>query len=149
MSVFDGTTHALQEHVNQIAHLLTSVHRPSRQGARPGAAARSHHPTSPPANVYADAATVVITCEVPGIAPQALDVSVVEDTVTIRGTRAQESGATSSDGTPPMTAIARTITLPFAVDSDHAQARLADGALSITLKRATAAKPRSLKVTVT
>jgi HSP20 family protein len=118
-----------------------------------------------PLNVWANADSVAITTEVPGVDPASLQISIVGDTVTLAGQR--ETGkaeAAKADAAKPETAKAapeaslwhrrerggfafqRTIQLPYRVDADNAEAKVKDGVLTVTLRRVEADKPRAIQV---
>jgi HSP20 family protein len=115
-----------------------------------------------------------IRASVPGVKPDDVDVSVLGDTVRIRGhfeserRNDQNQGQKQNQGQNDNTdgsggqsaqqserwlirerrsgAFERTVTLPSAVNSDQATAEFQDGILTITLPKAEEAKPRSIPV---
>lgn len=97
----------------------------------------------PPLNVYQNAEGLVLTSEAPGLDPATLEVEVVGETVTLRGKRPVRLPAT---GQPETVDFARTVQLPFAVDSQSAVASYERGVLIVRLKRPAAQLSR--KVTV-
>lgn len=92
-----------------------------------------------------------ITASVPGVSPDDVDITVLGDTLRIRGER---KGGISTQGTDGrwllrerrFGAFERTISLPIAVRADDASAEFDHGVLSITLPKAEEAKPRSIPV---
>ena len=103
----------------------------------------------PPINVWTSDAGAVIRAEVPGIDPDDIEISLVNDTLTIRGSRQEEpdnaeiSWHKQERGCGQFT---RSIKLPFAVDSDKIEARTFDGILQIKVPRQEADKPRKITV---
>lgn len=102
---------------------------------------------TPGANVYADDETAVVTTELPGVLPADVQVQLHDDVLTL----AAERKAEAADGEMllaerPALRFSRSISLPFAVDPDQVEARLADGVLTVALKRAAADRPRKITV---
>jgi HSP20 family protein len=96
-------------------------------------------------------AQFVITASVPGVRPADIDISILGDTLHIRGQRKDESDETR-DGHRWLLrerrfgAFERTVSLPSPVDAEHADADFKDGVLTITIPKADVAKPRSIPV---
>jgi len=92
---------------------------------------------------------VVVRAEVPGVEKDDLDVSVSDNTVTIKGETKREEKEEKDDyyrceisrGT-----FARTVVLPGAVDPDKAQAQFEDGMLELILPKVEKAKRRTVKI---
>lgn len=100
-------------------------------------------------NVWANENDVVVTAELPGVDAARLDVSVVGDTLTLRGERAElECGDDSCclRRERATGAFLRTLQLPFRVDSDQAAARITSGILTLTLPRAAEDRPRKIDI---
>jgi len=103
----------------------------------------------PAINVWASEEKQVVTAELPGIALDGLEISVVGDTLTISGEvkpadlpenaryHRQERGCGK---------FTRSISLLYAVDSAKVEATLENGLLRIELPRAEADKPRKIAV---
>lgn len=113
-----------------------------------------------------------IRASVPGVKPEDVDVSVLGDTVRIRGQfeserRSDQQQDQGTDGAGEQGeqggqagqrgerwlirerrsgSFERTVTLPSAVKADDATAAFQDGILTITLPKAEEAKPRSIPV---
>ena len=103
----------------------------------------------PLVNVWAGLDGAVVTSELPGVSPDAVDVTVYQDTVTLRGKRELE--VTGDDVVVhrqerPHGPFARSIVLPFRVDADNVSASFARGILTLELPRPAADKPRHIKV---
>lgn len=103
----------------------------------------------PPVNVWVGAEGAIVTAEIPGVAPDQIDITVHEDTVSLRGKR--ESALPDKEATVLREergtgAFARTLVLPFRVDSEKAAARFERGVLVLELPRPAADKPRQIKI---
>ena len=92
---------------------------------------------------------VIVKAELPGVEKKDLDVTMSDNTVTIKGSASHEKEETKGDyyrremssGT-----FSRTVTLPAEVDVDKANATYKDGVLELTLPKL--AKAKRHKVTV-
>ncbi|MGH2551966.1 MAG: Hsp20/alpha crystallin family protein [Thermomicrobiales bacterium] len=105
-----------------------------------------------PVDFYANEHQAVIAAALPGVQPGDLDLKVHQNQVTITGKIA--NGVTSEDA-KGATWIAkelwsgefrRSITLPFAVDTDKVEASFDNGVLRVTLPKAESAKPRTIAI---
>ncbi|MBB5662731.1 HSP20 family protein [Rhizobium leguminosarum] len=91
----------------------------------------------------------ILAAEVPGVAPENLDITIRRDAVTVRGNRPSE---TVDDATAVQRQerthgpFARTIVLPFRVDADKASAKFERGVVTLTLPRPEDDKPHQIKV---
>ena len=100
-------------------------------------------------NVWANAEQAILSAEVPGVDPETLDISVHQDTVTLRGTREPEPLSEgdvvhrSERATGPFT---RSFTLPFHLDPDGVKATFKHGILMLELPRPEAERPKRIKV---
>lgn len=98
----------------------------------------------------ADAFTIIAS--VPGVDPGDVDITVLGETVRIRGERRDEQ--TEEGGQEGrwlvrerrVGAFERTVSLPTSVKADAASAEFKDGVLTVTLPKADQAKPRSIPV---
>jgi len=103
----------------------------------------------PAMNVWAGDDTALLTAELPGVDPATVEVSVKDDTVTIRGTRPAEplkEGETLLRQERGAGDFVRSFALPFHVDPAKVTAQYRYGILQVTLPRAEADKPRRIKV---
>lgn len=104
----------------------------------------------PPVNVWVGADGAIVTAEIPGVAPDQIDITVHQDTVTLRGKREPaipEKDVTVHREERVTGTFARTLVLPFRVDSEKAAARFERGILILELPRPQADKPRQIKIT--
>lgn len=92
-----------------------------------------------------------VTASVPGVPSSDIDISVLGDTLRIRGHRKEETEETGESGRWLLRerrfgAFERTVSLPTTVDAEHAAADFKDGVLTITLPKAEIAKPKNIPV---
>lgn len=90
---------------------------------------------------------ILVTAQIAGVALDALDLTVHQNTLTIRGHRPAEVPDGNGNvhrrerTTGP---FARTLALPFAIDPERVRASAENGILSIELPRPEADKPRKI-----
>jgi HSP20 family protein len=92
---------------------------------------------------------VTVKAEIPGIDAKDLDVSVHDETLTIRGEKRQEKeekGEHSCRTERSYGAFSRTIRLPAPVDASKAEATFKDGVVTIKLAKAARAKGTTIPV---
>ena len=92
---------------------------------------------------------VVVKAEVPGVDKKDLDVSLSEDTVTIKGETRHEEKEEDSDFYRceiSRGSFSRTIALPASVDGAKAKVKFKDGMLELTLPKVAKSKRHSIKV---
>ena len=92
---------------------------------------------------------LVVSTALPGVKPEDVEITVTGDILCI----AAESKAEAVTQTASFYqqerrygSYGRSLILPVAVQVDKAEARLKDGVLTLTLRKAEAAKPRAIKV---
>jgi HSP20 family protein len=103
----------------------------------------------PAVNVWQSESEVFAEAEIPGVKGEDLDISVVGNELTVKGTRQPmaDEQAAFHRRERGVGAFARVIRLPVDVDPDKVQASLRDGVLTVTLPKAEAAKPRRISIT--
>jgi len=92
---------------------------------------------------------LLVRAEMPGMGKDDIEVSVSDNTVTLKGSVRREQEADEGDYHRReifSSLVSRTVPLPCAVDGDRAKARLKDGMLEITLPKAEAAKRKRIDV---
>ena len=92
-----------------------------------------------------------VTAELPGIDAKDVDVSVQENTLTIRGERRREEvkeNETVHRIEREYGVFERSFTLPRSADAEKIQASYREGVLSLTVPKREEAKPKSLKIHV-
>lgn len=130
-----GSFNELQKIQSQLNRLLT-------------AASKRSSGEFPPANVWTNESGAVVRCEMPGINAADLEITVVNDTLTIKGEKCQSE----TDGQNCLRQergwgrFTRSLQLPFAVDPDKVNASYSNGILQLSLPRAEADKPRRISV---
>lgn len=103
----------------------------------------------PPLNIWTAPDSALVVAEVPGILPEDLDISVVNDTLTLRGERKLEELQENQSlhrRERGYGQFSRTIQLPFRIDADKVEATFKRGLLHITLPRTEQDKPRKITV---
>lgn len=102
----------------------------------------------PPCNLYETNEGVVLVAEVPGFKESELQLSVVQDVVTLSGERkAQEVNAVvhRRERAGNMK-FSRSFTLPYRVDTNRVEAELVDGVLTVKLPRHPEEAPRHIQI---
>ena len=102
----------------------------------------------PSFNVYSGEQGVILTAELPGFDPDAFDISVQNDTVTVRGRRAEETAEDVRYHLQERGAVEfeKSFRLPFPVDADKTEAAYEKGILTVTLHRPEEQKPRKIGI---
>ena len=106
----------------------------------------------PSLNVWQGSNDVIVTAELPGINPDKLNISVVNDSLTLSGLRDPEvlkEGEVYHRQERNYGHFSRTINLPFSVDTGKVDATYKKGILTITLPRAEKEKPKKITIKVT
>jgi len=104
---------------------------------------------TPRVDVLDGASEMLVRAEVPGVVKEDLDVSISEDSVTIRGRSRREDKIESANyfrAEIGYGEFSRTIALPGTADASRARAKLENGLLEITLPKVEKAKRHSIKV---
>jgi HSP20 family protein len=110
---------------------------------RPGRA------TYPLMNIWGAGDTLVIDAEIPGVDPQDVDISVMDDELTIRGKAQPETpkeGEVPYRRERPDGEFTRTLKLPFRAEAGAVKATYKNGILRLTVPRSEAEKPRKITV---
>jgi len=103
----------------------------------------------PAMNVWTSEESVVVTAELPGVKAEDVDISVVNDTLTVSGSRQPDElqeGERYHRRERNFGRFSRTFQLPFQVDSDQVEAILEKGVLHVSLPRAESDKPRKIAI---
>jgi HSP20 family protein len=112
-------------------------------------ARRTVAPGYPAMNIWTDQDSAIVTAELPGVNLEDIDISVEDDTLTLRGDRqrdALEEGVTYHRQERRFGSFLRTFQLPFRVDAEKVDATLKNGVLSVSLPRAEEDKPRRIAI---
>ena len=105
--------------------------------------------TFPAVNVYEQGDGIVLMAEVPGIEPEQLDLTVLGDSVTLKGQRREEDlpdGERFYRRERPVGSFTRTVTLPEAVNGDSVQAEYKNGVLTVRMEKAEQAKAKKITI---
>jgi len=107
--------------VSPLEHLARALGTPRRGGG------------TPPLRAWADDKGLVLELLLPGVARDGLELDVEGQTLTLR---AERSHFEAGEDTPRTSTLERRLGLPYAVDQEHARARLEEGVLRLELPRA-------------
>ena len=99
---------------------------------------------TPPVDIYENDEEILLVADMPGVAPEQIDVHLEQGQLDIEGKQVPPEEQAPS--LPPVL-FARSFRVPETVDADGVAAELKDGVLNIRLKKSEAAKPRRIKVT--
>ena len=105
----------------------------------------------PAVDIYEDDKKVVLKLEVPGIEEKDLDVSVENNTLTVKGERKFETEEKEENFhriERRYGSFFRAFTLPSTVDTEHVQAKYNAGVLKLELQKRPEAPPKQIKVNV-
>lgn len=100
-------------------------------------------------DMYQQDGNVVVKAPLPGVKPEDIDISVVGDTLTIKGEMKEEKEVKEENvirRERRFGAFSRSVSLPTLVDTSKANASFEDGVLTLTLPVAEAAKPKQIQV---
>ena len=92
---------------------------------------------------------VVVRAEVPGVDKKDLDVSVTENSVTIKGETSHETKEEKGDyvrSELSRGSFSRVVSLPATVDADQAKAAFKDGILELSLAKVKKSKRKSISI---
>jgi HSP20 family protein len=106
---------------------------------------------APPVDVYEDEHNITLKIEVPGIDEKDINVSIENNTLTVRGERtfAKDEKEENFQRVERMYgSFTRSFTLPNTVDPDQVSAHYERGVLGIRLAKKAEAKPKLIKVNV-
>jgi len=133
----------LQHEMNELFDTLVSRYGGIGHGLIPRA--------FPPVNIFESPDALLLECELPGVEPATLDLSITGDVLTLKGERLKPvnpAGTTEHIQERTYGAFNRAITLPVGVDSDQADAKFANGVLSLRLPKLPEARPRQVAVKI-
>ncbi|MEJ7837231.1 MAG: Hsp20/alpha crystallin family protein [Thermomicrobiales bacterium] len=105
-------------------------------------------------DVYATDDEAIVLAAVPGVDPANIDISIEKNTLTLKGEYANNSGSDQARSATwylhelPWGTFQRSLTLPWDIDVDAADATFEHGLLRLTLPKSQAAKPKQIRVRV-
>jgi HSP20 family protein len=102
----------------------------------------------PAVNLYETEDAYILNAEVPGIAPEELEISLEGSTVMLKGERklAREEGASVHRSERTAGAFHRAIDLPLPIDGEKVEAVHRHGVLTLRLPKAPEHRPRQISV---
>ncbi len=106
----------------------------------------------PSINITEDDSNYYLRAELPGVKSEDLELTVVENRVSIRGERKIDSGKESADydrREREEGVFRRTVSLPMEVVSNKVNAEMKEGILKVTLPKQEEAKPRKVEIKAT
>lgn len=104
---------------------------------------------SPKVDIIDHDDAIIVKAEVPGIEKKDLDISVSENSVTIKGESKSETKEEKDNyvhSEIKRGSVLRTVPLPCAVDSNKASAKFTDGILELTLPKASKATKQKIEI---
>ena len=104
---------------------------------------------APPLDLAESEEAIVVKLEVPGIDPKSLDISILGDSLYVKGekkTEKEEKGKTWHRVERSYGAFCRQVSLPSSVDPNRIEAQTKDGLLTITLPKVEQAKAKHIPV---
>lgn len=104
----------------------------------------------PAVNIYHDNENLYITAELPGVKIEDLDITLEEDTLTLKGEKKSLAieGATYYKKEREEGTFSRVISLPIKIEPEKATASLKNGILTVTIPKAEEAKPKKIEIKV-
>jgi len=106
---------------------------------------------TPSVNVAETDENIVVTAELPGIKQDEVEITIVNDVLTLKGEKKEEKEIKRENYhriERSYGSFQRSISLPTGVQADKAKANYKDGVLSITIPKVEEAKPKSIKINV-
>lgn len=103
----------------------------------------------PAINLYDAGDRYVLTAQLPGVAPEDVDLSITGETLTMRGERKRPEGVSDESFRRQERQFGRwtrTVTLPDRVESTQVSATFSEGILTVTVPKAESARPRQITI---
>lgn len=101
-----------------------------------------------PVDLYEDSDNTYVRAELPGINRADINVEMVEDYLTISGTRKSSPGEKEDGQAEQSFSFSRSVTIPEQVQSDKVSAAYENGVLTVILPKREEAKPRKVTVAI-
>jgi len=131
----------LEREMNRLFTALSR--RPDRMPSLPGIG------WTPSTDVYETTEEIVAVVELPGVDQKEIDISLVGDTLTVRGNRPRKDESEGENylrGERYFGPFVRSLVVPSVVDADRITATFKDGLLEVRLPKREEAKPRPIPV---
>ncbi len=106
---------------------------------------------APPIDLFEFDDRYVLFAEIPGVAPESVELSCLGNCLTIRGEKRRPPDIkqeTSRQSERRFGAFCRTVDLPCEVEADRAGAKFVNGVLEVTVPKSAASRPRTIRVEV-
>lgn len=106
---------------------------------------------SPAVDVVETSDEIVLTCDLPGVKKDDLDLSISRNVITIKG---EKKGGQKKEGAKTFRketwsgSFQRTLSLPETVDPDKVEASMKEGVLTVKIAKREEVKPRQISVNV-
>lgn len=100
-------------------------------------------------DMYQTKDNVIIKSTIAGVRPEDIDITVANDMVTVKGSRKKEEAVVQDDYFYQECywgSFSRSVIVPVDIDSEHIEADLKDGILTIVIPKAAKAKTKKVKV---
>jgi HSP20 family protein len=108
-----------------------------------------NHVRFPAINSWQNDEEIILTAEVPGVAPDSIDISIVGETLTLSGSRIDDElpeGVEFHRRERGHGEFSRTFELPYKVDVDSVEAQFQNGVLRLIMPRVAEEKPRKIEI---
>jgi len=105
----------------------------------------------PSMEVHHTNGSVTVTAELPGVAEDEIDISVVDQMVTISGEKKSEIERKEDEfyrSERSYGSFRRSVTLPFEIDADKVDAKFDKGVLILTIEKPAEARKKSRKIKI-
>jgi len=105
----------------------------------------------PPVDVYEKADEMVIKVGIPGVKKEDVEVSLLENTLTIKGQRSKDTDVREEDYyylEQHYGSFSRSITFPVELDPEDMKASYKDGVLEIIIPKSKKEKPKQIEIRV-
>ena len=99
-----------------------------------------------PVSVWQDDTNIYVEADLPGVTDKDLEVTVHNRVLTIKGQRRVEEARKYDFNGRTFGTVERAVVLPDSVDSDHVEAKLANGILTVTLPKHPDARPKKIAI---
>ena len=110
----------------------------------------TNRPAVMPMDAWREGDRFVIEFDLPGVAPDSIDLDVERNVLTVRAERVARNGDWESLAAErPQGAFSRQLVLGDNLDLDHIEAGYVDGVLRLVVPVAERAKPRKIEITQT
>jgi len=132
-----------------VAKTLEEMDRAFGRMGRPLSLRSVPRGTFPAINIYEQNDALVLIAEAPGVKPDELELTVLNDSLSLKGQR-QESAVQGANRMHrrerPAGAFSRTVTLPESINPDSVQAEYTNGVLRVRMEKAEKAKAKKIKI---